>query len=97
MTAREHSNLRQLTLAYYRGEVGRNRYLELRGQYLRAITEGKDPAYINLNDEDETIPKMYDDVPLAGITGKIEENKTLLIPVLAVFLFVVIIAIIMLW
>lgn len=47
MTTRIHSEIRKLALAYYRGWITRDRYLQIRQDYLQYITDGKVPAAID--------------------------------------------------
>ncbi len=47
MTTRVHSELRKLALAYYRGWIPRDKYLQIRQEYLQYITDGKIPEGID--------------------------------------------------
>jgi hypothetical protein len=47
MTTRIHTELRKLALAYYRGWITRDRYLQIRQDYLQYISDGKVPAAID--------------------------------------------------
>ena len=47
MTTRVHSELRKLALAYYRGWIAREQYLQIRQEYLGYITDGKIPEGID--------------------------------------------------
>ncbi len=90
MTTRKHSSLRRLALAYYRGHIVRERYLELRSRYLQAITEGKEPAPIT---SDEIAPEVFD-ISSSRLTSDDGKNKPLLISILAAAAVIIIIAIV---
>ena len=47
MTTRVHSELRKLALAYYRGWIAREQYMQIRQEYLGYITDGKVPEGID--------------------------------------------------
>jgi len=87
VTGRKHSSLRRLTLAYYRGYIVRERYLELRSQYLQAITEGREPAPIT---SEEVAPEIFD-ISSSGIDNESKKNRTLLISSLIIALLIIVI------
>ena len=47
MTTRIHTELRNLSLAYYRGWIQRDKYLSIRQKYLQSITNDETPAAID--------------------------------------------------
>ncbi len=90
MATCKHSSLRQLAVAYYKGHIARDRYLELRSQYLQAITEGKEPTPISSED----IASEIFDISSTRTTDRDRQNKVLLISILIALLIIVIIAIV---
>ena len=65
MPLREHSSIRKLSLAYYRGWINRDRYLQIRGAYLDEVSLGQDPKPIDEADLRPTQPSPKPTPPTA--------------------------------
>ena len=81
---RKHSDLRSLSLAYYWGWIPREKYLGLRREFLKSITEGKKPRPIKPR---ELAPPKKDSIPTSTTSGS--GNKTTIILSAAIVLIIV--------
>lgn len=81
---RKHSDLRSLSLAYYWGWIPREKYLGLRREFLKSITEGKKPRPIKPR---ELAPPKKDSIPTNTTSGS--GNKTTIILSAAIVLIIV--------
>ncbi len=87
MTTRKHNNIRQLALAYYRGWVTREKYIELRSGYLAEISAGKEPTPIKPS---QFTPEKPTQSALSQSEDTGKSNNTLIITVLIILLVLVI-------
>jgi len=98
MNMRKHSDLRQLALAYYRGWIPRQKYINLRQEFLAAISEGKPPRHIDK--QELAPPKKKPDQSLAdtdtAAPSILTNNKTMLIAGAAVVLVAIIFSVLFL-
>ncbi|TNF98835.1 MAG: hypothetical protein EP297_07085 [Gammaproteobacteria bacterium] len=103
MSKRTHSDLRLMALAYYRGWIPRDRYLEMRSAFLQAITDGVNPERLDENllkpperSGSGDITERFEDLSATVNTGAKKANRnqsTILIGGLVIAILVVIIII----
>ena len=90
MTTRIHSELRKLALAYYRGWVARDRYLEIRQKYLQSISNDETPEAI---DPKNIAPPKKKTLPRRPSRTRTNKNKWILILALTAVLLLIVVGI----
>ena len=90
MTTRIHSELRKLALAYYRGWVAQDRYLEIRKKYLQSISNDETPEAI---DPKKIAPPKRKPSPGASSRARSSKNKWIILIALTTVLLLIVVGI----
>ena len=85
MSAKKHSDIRALALAFYRGWIPREKYVSLRGEILNAISENRKPKALN---KKYITPPATAENPSSPNPGTLPGNNKILVAAAATILLI---------